>query len=1123
MRRLLIANRGEIAIRIARSAAELGLQTIGIHSQDDAQSMHVQVVDEAVSLEGRGPRAYLDIDEIVAKAIQAGADAVHPGYGFLSENARFAEAVTAAGLIFVGPSAQTLSTFGDKVSARSLAQTCNAPVLAGVGPTDKVGATAFFAALPLGAAMMVKAVSGGGGRGMRLVLTAAEIEDAFARAASEAGAAFGDASLYVEQYLPNARHVEVQIIGDGVEVSHLWERECTLQRRHQKIVEVAPSPSLDDNLRREILDTAVRLGKATAYRGLCTMEFLVDADSQRFYFLEANARLQVEHTVTEAVLGLDLVAAQLQIAGGTTLAALGLTQADIPAPRGFAIQSRINLETFAADGSVRPSGGLLTRFEMPMGPGVRTDTYGCAGYQTNPAFDSLIAKIICHSHSPRYDEALRKARRALGEAKIEGVATNLGFLIALLGDERVMANQITTGFIDDNAAAILGAAKDMAAKDVVQQSQAAPSALAGARVGAVDPLAVLDHGRGGAALTTVAPTIAGAMQTPPGTVAVKAPMQGTVINYGVSPGDQVWAGRTIAILEAMKMEHEVRADVSGTVRVLGAAAGDTVFEDHPLLFIEEGEVARQGDTRTAVVDLDVIRPDLQEVFARKAAGLDQNRPDAVARRRKTGHRTARENIEDLCDPGTFVEYGSVVLAAQRRRRKLDDLIANTTGDGMVCGLGHVNGEHFSEDRSRVMAMSYDYMVLAGTQGKLNHAKKDRMFEIAETNRLPTILFAEGGGGRPGDTDGTGVAGLDCLAFTYFAQLSGLVPLVGITTGRCFAGNAVLLGCCDVIIATQGSNIGVGGPAMIEGGGLGVFRPEDVGPMDVQVPNGVVDIAVKDEIEAVAVAKTYLSYFQGPIANWQAPDARTLRFTVPENRLRYYDMRKVIEGIADVGTVLELRAAWAVGIITAFIRVEGRPIGVIANNPGHLAGAIDSPGADKGARFMQLCDAFDIPIITLIDCPGIMVGPESEKTALVRHASRMMVVGANLQTPLMTFIIRKSYGLGAQAMAGGSFKAPLFTVTWPTGEFGGMGLEGAVKLGYRKELQAIEDLDERKATYDKMVAQSYERGKAVNMASHFELDDVIDPAETRNWIMAGLKSLPAKPPRDHKKRPNVDTW
>jgi acetyl-CoA carboxylase carboxyltransferase component len=600
-------------------------------------------------------------------------------------------------------------------------------------------------------------------------------------------------------------------------------------------------------------------------------------------------------------------------------------------------------------------------------------------------------------------------------------------------------------------------------------------------------------------------------------------MQGTVVAFEVQPGDEVYAGKLVLVMEAMKMEHEVRAEISGVVERLGVGAGDTVFEGHPMIVLRKQDVAAADEDELEELDLDYIRPDLQEVFDRKGAGLDENRPEAVAKRYKTGRRTARENVADLCDEGTFVEYGSVVVAGQRRRRSMEDLIKNTTGDGMVAGLGQVNGDLFAEDQSRAMIMSYDYMVLAGTQGMKNHDKKDRLFEVAEQFKLPVVLFAEGGGGRPGDTDGSGVAGLDCLAFTYFAKLSGLVPTVGITTGRCFAGNAVLLGCCDVIIATEGSNIGIGGPAMIEGGGLGVFTPDEVGPMDVQVPNGVVDIEVADEAEAVVRAKQYLSYFQGPVDTWEAPDPRELRFMVPENRLRYYDMRKVIEGIADVGSVLELRPQWGIGIITAFIRVEGRPMGLIANNPAHLSGAIDAPGADKGTRFMQLCDAFDIPIVSLCDCPGIMVGPEIEKTAVVRHAARMFVTSANIDVPLMTIVTRKGYGLGAQAMAGGGFKSTLFTVTWPTGEFGGMGLEGAVKLGYRKELQAIEDPAERAAAYEKMVADMYKRGKAVNMASHFELDDVIDPAETRHWIVRGLKSVPPKPQREGKKRPNVDTW
>ena len=499
------------------------------------------------------------------------------------------------------------------------------------------------------------------------------------------------------------------------------------------------------------------------------------------------------------------------------------------------------------------------------------------------------------------------------------------------------------------------------------------------------------------------------------------------------------------------------------------------------------------------------------------------RPEAVARRRKTGQRTTRENVADLCDAGSFVEYGPLVLAAQRRRRSVEELIARTPADGLVAGVGLVNGDRFEESRARCAILSYDYTVLAGTQGAQNHRKKDRLFELAERWRLPLVFFTEGGGGRPGDTDGLGVAGLDCLAFHYFGRLSGLVPLVGINSGRCFAGNAALLGCCDVVIATENSNIGMGGPAMIEGGGLGVFRPEEVGPMTDQVPNGVVDIAVADEAAAVAAAKQYLSYFQGPVDDWSCEDQRLLRSIIPENRLRIYEVRSVIDTLADTGSVLELRRGFGLGMVTALIRIEGRPLGVVANNPTHLAGAIDSDGADKAARFMQLCDAFDIPLLFLCDTPGIMVGPEVEKTALVRHAARMFVTGASLTVPFFTIVLRKSYGLGAQAMAGGSFKAPFFTVSWPTGEFGGMGLEGAVKLGFRNELAAVEDADERRALYEEMVERMYQRGKAVNTASHFELDDVIDPEDSRRWINRALASVPPPEPRTGKKRPCVDTW
>jgi acetyl-CoA carboxylase carboxyltransferase component len=594
-------------------------------------------------------------------------------------------------------------------------------------------------------------------------------------------------------------------------------------------------------------------------------------------------------------------------------------------------------------------------------------------------------------------------------------------------------------------------------------------------------------------------------------------MQGTVVAVVVAEGEFVRAGQQLVVLESMKMEHVVTAAVAGVVTRIAVAVGDTVMPGEALAFVDaHGDDAGDADlAEPSTVDLEHVRADLAEVIERHDGVLDHRRPEAVARRRATQQRTARENVADLVDEGTFVEYAPLVFAAQRRRRSLEELIARTPADGLVGGVGKVAGHP-------VVAMSYDYTVLAGTQGVWNHHKKDRLFELAERMRLPVVFFTEGGGGRPGDTDGAGVAYLDCLAFNYFARLSGLVPLVGINSGFCFAGNAAILGCCDVIIATANSNIGMGGPAMIEGGGLGVYDATEIGPMGVQVPNGVVDIAVEDEAAAVAVAKQYLSYFQGPVGEWDCADQRTLRHLVPENRVRAYDVRQVIDALFDSGSVLELRRAWSEGMITAIARVEGRAVGVVANNPAHLGGAIDVDAADKAARFMQLCDAFDVPIIFLCDTPGFMVGPEHETRGAVRHVSRMFVTGANVTVPFGTIVLRKGYGLGAQAMAGGSFKAPVFCVAWPTGEFGGMNLEGAVRLGQRRELDAIADPEERERAFQGMVDRMYEHGTAINMASHLEIDDVIDPADSRRWITTMLESTTA-PQRRGKKRPNIDTW
>jgi acetyl-CoA carboxylase carboxyltransferase component len=586
-------------------------------------------------------------------------------------------------------------------------------------------------------------------------------------------------------------------------------------------------------------------------------------------------------------------------------------------------------------------------------------------------------------------------------------------------------------------------------------------------------------------------------------IQVRSPMQALVVRIETKVGQAVAAGQTLVILEAMKMEHLVAAERAGVVEEVlvhpdsMVAAGDRLVSLRPSADVEAERTPEVEPTPGGP------RRDLAEVNERHAFGLDENRPEAVEQRRKTGQRTARENVADLVDEGTFVEYGALVVAAQRRRRSIEELIRRTPADGMVAGIGRVNGALFGEAVTPCVVVSYDYTVLAGTQGTMNHLKKDRMFEIAEQRGLPVVLFSEGGGGRPGDTDYAIVAGLDCRAFQYFAELSGRVPLVGVNSGRCFAGNAALLGCCDVVIATKASNIGMGGPAMIEGGGLGVFAPEDIGPSASQYRNGVIDVLVEDDAEAVEAAKKYLSYFQGALGDTEHADQRALRSAVPENRLRVHDVRGIIATLADTGSVLELTGGFGRGMVTALARFEGEPVGVLANDPMHLGGAIDAEAADKGSRFMRLCNTFGIPLLFLCDTPGFMVGPEAEETGLVKRAAALFTAGASLRVPFCTIVLRKGYGLGAQAMAGGSFKAPAFTISWPTGEFGGMGLQGAVKLGFRKELEAVADPKAREEIFQNMVERLYERGKAINMAEHFEIDAVIDPADSRRWIVSAL--------------------
>ena len=1119
---ILVANRGEIAIRITRAVQDLGIRAVAVHSEDDALSLHTQIADEKIQLDGVGAAAYLNMEGIIAAAQGSGCDAIHPGYGFLSEQEAFANLCADAGIKFIGPSAAHLSLFGDKARARAAAIAAGVPVMPGLDRAVTLSeAQEFFAQHPDG--IMIKALAGGGGRGTRAVTDIEQLEALFDRCQSEAEAAFGIADVYVEAFMAKARHVEVQIIGDehGA-VSNLGERECSAQRRNQKLVEIAPAPALDSGLRDRMIDAATTLAKQEGYQSLGTFEFLVNssATGPEFVFIEANARLQVEHTVTEAVTGFDLVQSQIQVAMGASLASLGLDKPAIP--RGFAVQARVNMETLNADGSVWPGSGTLSAYQPPSGPGVRVDGFGYVGYETSTAFDSLLAKVIVAHNAPDFSAVCAKTVRALSEFRIEGVNTNIDFLMNVVDHADFKEGVIHTRWVDLNMAP-LAEPSEARQRYVSMQPATAEGGFAGAKVDTSDPLALFAHDAEVKSRKETAVEAAPAVVGPNGSNPVSSPIQGTIVSIDVAVGDEVRAGQQLAVVEAMKMEHVIAAAHDGIVRQVTMAAGDVVREAYPMIFVEEASVSGGEAVTEETVDLDHIRDDLQENYDRHAFTLDENRPEAVAKRHSRGGRMPRENIAELMDAGSFKEYWPLVVARQHKRQDIETLRKRTPGDGVVAGTGTINADLFGEEAARAMVVHYDYTVLAGTQGARNHYKQDRMFELALRFRMPIVLFGEGGGGRPGD-DSTGPAvAFDTHTFTQFSKLSGAVPMVGVNHGRCFAGNTALLACCDVIIATKDSTIAMGGPAMIEGGGLGIYTPEEVGPMSFQVPNGVVDILVEDEAEAVRVAKQYLSYFQGSTDSWEAPDQRKLRHIVPENRLRLYDMREIIATLADKDSVLEIRAGFGVGVITCFIRVEGRPMGVIANNPHHLAGAIDSDAADKGTRFIQLCDAFDIPILSLMDCPGMMVGPDVEATALVRHCVRMFNAGANLTTPLFGVVVRKAYGLGVQAMCGAGALVGFFTVAWPTAEFAGMNIEGSVKLGYRRELMAIEDPEERANEFNSRVDRAYEAAKAVNAAAGGGIDDVIDPAETRSWIAESLKRVPPKPHRTEKKYPYIDTW
>jgi len=1100
-----VANRGLVATRVTRACRELDVGVVGSYEASDAQALWVRALDSAVPLPGKGASAYTDIQEHVKAALKHNAKYVHPGIGFLSESAEFAAAVAGAGLVFIGPSPRALALFGDKQKTCELAARIGIPVLS-LGQVHGHGALSpeQRSALPL----IFKSVSGGGGLGLRVVTSEADAQQAYARCVSESGGSFGQVAVVIaERFLADARHIEVQVVGDGAAFMAFGTRDCSVQRRFQKLVEIAPAPHVPATTLDALTASAVALVKAAAYVGVATVEFLVPRTRpHEFFLLEVNPRLQVEHTVTEQVYGVDLVHLQLKLARGLRLGE-AWPHAAPPRPNGVAVQLRVNGETMLATPSgpmVVASSGVVAALDLPRGPGVRVESHAHAGYSPPPHFDSLLALVIVQGDD--WAAAVRRVRAALAQTRVLGLDTNLALLRAVCAHAAFVRGDVATRFVDEHLDALTLAATASGVADAFPPP--APSS----------PLLSLSSTEGEASEE------AGA---------VKAPMACVVVSLAVGEGALVRPGQELCVVSALKMEHAVHAPVGGSamlrVATLCCQPGDALARGQTVLrLVEEGALAHcEPDAanmgNAAASDLEPLR---KLVEARRLALDDTSRPKKTTR--PPGRLTARaifSRVFDSLEPPQYFEMGALAVAYGMPGA---DVRLDTAGDAFLCARGSVNG-------MRAMVCAYDYTVLAGTQGLVGHRKMDRAFEQALAMRLPVLLFAEGGGGRASDF-GLG-SGLDCHAFTLFAKLRLQVPLVSVVSGYCFAGNATLVGGSDVVVATREASIGMGGPAMIEGGGLGVVAPENVGPAPMHWRgNGCVDVLVDTDEDAVTMGKKLLGLFQLATARLtgrcEAPaNQERLRSTVPANRLRSFDVRGVIDVLFDAKSVVELKKHWGPSIATCLATLGGVPVGVIANDNRFSSGAIDADAAEKAARFVDMCSAFGLALVSLVDTPGFLVGVEAEKRGLVRRAGDMFAALARSRVPMAAVVLRKSYGLGAMAMTGGSMKEPALCVAWPTSEFGGMQFEGAVRLGFREVVANDEDM------FKTLVAKAYENGSAMRIAQVFEVDDgtslpaqcvssanvrramrlfyfkVIDPASTRNVLLGFVQGVAAVPPRE----------
>ncbi|MGE4323092.1 MAG: carboxyl transferase domain-containing protein [Sphingobium sp.] len=1076
--RLLIANRAEIAVRIARAGSDAGIATVALFAADEADSPHRFHADSAVPLPGRGPAAYLDIDALIAAAVESGCDAVHPGYGFLSENADFARRCAQAGLVFVGPSPETLALFGDKATARAFAAEQGVAVARGTGVDAGVdGARALLASLGDGRSIMLKAAAGGGGRGIRPVGAGDDLEQAWALCAAEARGAFGDDRVFAEEQIGRARHIEVQIVGDGTDAIHLYERECSLQRRRQKLVEIAPSPWLEDRVRQRLLEEAVALARASAYRGLGTVEFLVETDEEgratgRHIFIELNPRLQVEHTVTEMVTGLDLVAIQIGIANGATLAALGLDA--VAPPQGHAVQLRVNMERLWPDGAIAPSGGRIKAYDPPAGPGVRVDGFARVGYRTSPLYDALLAKLIVHAPSPDFGDVLRRARRAAREFRIDGVESSLPLLRALLDDPALAQGRIDTGYLERETVRLAAVAASLTPPDG-------------------DDAAAVDDG---------GPSPDDAI--PAGLVGVFAPTPGQLVQIDVAPGDLVFAGQRLAVVEVMKMQTGIVAPAAGRIDRLFRQVGDGIDAGAALMALHPQNVA-QPEGGTGAADADGWSDaGLRLLEEHRRVLTDDARPGAVALAARRGAKTARQRIATLCDAGSFVEIGGLT--------RVEGVGDKAPADGVIVGTARIDGRP-------VVLMSQDFSVFGGSVGHLGAAKVDRALELALLHAMPLLMLLDGGGHRIQDGQNSRDYAVGGDMFQQMTRLSGYAPIVSVALGAGFAANTNMAGFSDfVVMVRDRATLGIAGPALVKAGTGEVIDAQALGGAQVQVDQyGLADLAVDSEEEALDAARRFLSYLPGNAGlpppclardprDDGADHAAPLLRAVPTNTRLAYDVRPVIDHIADRNSLFEIKPGHAPNLVTGFARIAGRPVGFIANQALVLGGMLDAAACEKGAHFIGLCDAFGLPLIYLVDVPGFSIGSAAEKSNLGRKSARFLFELGNATVPRVSVILRKGYGLGYFAMAGGRTYRADGAFAWPDAEICAMSVEGSVDVAYRKLYEAAPD---PAAKRQELIDGIRARISPIQAAEGFGIDDLIDPRETRARIIDVLDRAPAR--------------